>query len=248
MKTQWDYTELAQHYLNRPDYAVEAINDFCDLAELRQRANVCDVGAGSAHLTKLLIDKGYTVSAVEPNRAMREVGMAVTDGKPVNWSEGTGEHTGLSANTFDAVTFGSSFNTTNRPKALLETKRILKPGGWFACLWNHRDLSHSLQAEVEELIKTNIVGYGYGTRREDQTDAIQSSHLFDTPHYIEASYVADVPSDTYVDAWRSHGTLQRQAGEHFYSIIDKIADLCSRQGDIIQVGYTTRLWAAKLLD
>ena len=92
MKTKWDYTDLAPHYLNRPDYATEAIDRFCDLAELRPGATVCDVGAGSAHITKLLVAKGHSVSAVEPNGAMREIGMTVTAGQPVEWSEGTGEN------------------------------------------------------------------------------------------------------------------------------------------------------------
>ena len=110
-----------------------------------------DVGAGSAHLTKLLVARGCNVAAVEPNDAMRAVGMRVTANKPVQWHVGTGEATGQPDNAFDAVTFGSSFNTTDRPEALRETQRILRPNGWFACLWNHRDLNHSLQAEVERL-------------------------------------------------------------------------------------------------
>lgn len=246
MKTKWDYTDLAPHYLNRPDYATEAIDRFCDLAELRPGASVCDVGAGSAHLTKLLVTKGHSVSAVEPNGAMREIGMTVTTGQPVEWSEGTGENTGQSDGKFDAVTFGSSFNTTDRPRALLESKRILKPEGWFACLWNHRDLNHPLQAKVENLIKSRIDGYDYGTRRENQTEIIRESGLFNDPTYIEASYVADVSDEVYIDAWRSHGTLQRQSGEQFDQIIADISAICAPEGENLQVGYTTCLWAAKL--
>ena len=248
MKTEWDYTELAPHYLNRPDYAVEAVVRFCDLAELRQDAAVCDVGAGSAHLTKLLVARGCNVVAVEPNDAMRAVGMRVTANKPVQWHVGTGEATGQQANAFDAVTFGSSFNTTDRPEALRETNRILRSNGWFACLWNHRDLNHSLQSEVEDYIKSRIDGYGYGTRREDQTKVIRESNLFDEPIFIEASYVARVPAETYVEAWRSHGTLQRQAGEAFAGIIGGIEAITAAHGKVLGVGYTTRLWAAQLKD
>jgi len=248
MKTKWDYTELAPHYLNRPDYAVEAVVRFCDLAELRQDAAVCDVGAGSAHLTKLLVARGCNVAAVEPNDAMRAVGMKVTANKPVQWHVGTGEATGQPDNAFDAVTFGSSFNTTDRPEALCETQRILRPNGWFACLWNHRDLNHSLQAEVEDYIKSRINGYGYGTRREDQTEVIRESGLFGEPIFIEASYVARVPAEAYVEAWRSHGTLQRQAGEAFAGIIGGIEAITTAHGKVLGVGYTTRLWAAQLKD
>ena len=44
------------------------------------------------------------------------------------------ENTGQSSGRFGLVTFGSSFNVCDREKALEETARILKPGGWFACV------------------------------------------------------------------------------------------------------------------
>ena len=34
--------------------------------------------------------------------------------------------------------------------------RILRHRGWFACVWNHRDLEDPLQAEVETLIRARI--------------------------------------------------------------------------------------------
>ena len=34
MKTEWDYTELADAYLKRPDYAEEAINKMMEIAHV----------------------------------------------------------------------------------------------------------------------------------------------------------------------------------------------------------------------
>jgi SAM-dependent methyltransferase len=246
MKTDWDYTKLASHYIKRPDYCPAAIDDLCKLTASAAGATACDIGAGSGHLTKMLLDRGLVVTAVEPNDAMREVGQQVTANRGVNWVVGTGEATGLPDQQFDLVTFGSSFNTTDRRKALAETKRLLKPKGWFACMWNHRDLSDPLQAAVENFIKENIRGYGYGTRREDQTEAINSSGLFRQVHYIEASYVAKIAAEDYLDAWRSHGTLERQAGASFGSIIAGIEEIVRREDRILNVGYTTRIWAAQV--
>ena len=172
-QSTWDYTHLAAHYLKRPDYAQDAINQLCELAGLKPGMEVCDVGAGSAHLTKLLVRKGLLVTAVEPNDAMRAVGQSVTADLPVTWHTGTGEETGQADAAFDAVTFGSSFNTTDRQRALGETARVLRPRGWFVCLWNHRDLNDPVQKQVEHYIKSKIDGYGYGTRREDQTEVIR---------------------------------------------------------------------------
>jgi SAM-dependent methyltransferase len=246
MTTTWDYSNLAAHYLTRPDYAPAAIDQMCRLTGAGRGTEACDIGAGSGHLTKELLRRGMNVTAIEPNAEMRKVGEAVTADSAATWGEGTGEQTGQPARAFDLVTFGSSFNTTDRPSALRETARILKPGGWFVCLWNHRDLNDPLQAEVEDFIKSSISGYGYGVRREDQTPIIVASGLFAEPQYIEASYVATVKADDYVEAWRSHGTLARQAGAAFAGVIVGIEQIVRRQGGPLRVGYTTRLWAARL--
>jgi len=245
MKSDWDYTELARHYLKRPDYATDAIDRLCALATLRTGSRACDVGAGSAHLTKLLLDRGMEVVAVEPNDAMRAVGESVTAGRRVTWVVGSAEETRQPDSFFDLVSFGSSFNTTDRSRALRETARILRPGGWFACLWNHRDLSDPLQRRVEEIIQTLVPNYSYGTRREDQTETIRGSGLFHEPEYIEASYVATLEKVDYVEAWRSHATLAQQAGDRFKEVVDAIEAELGTGGMEIRVGYTTRLWAAR---
>ncbi|RMD85332.1 MAG: methyltransferase domain-containing protein, partial [Candidatus Dadabacteria bacterium] len=135
MKTTWDYTELAPHYLNRPDYAEDAIDELVKISGVSSGDKVCDIGAGSAHLTRMLAARGLEVTAIEPNDAMREVGISTTKDLPnVTWVEATAENTTMPDREFHLVTFGSSFNVTDRLKALKETKRILKPGGWFACM------------------------------------------------------------------------------------------------------------------
>lgn len=111
MKTEWDYTELAEAYLKRPDYAQNAIDKMLETAGIKKGDLVCDVGAGAAHLTLRLAEARLRVRAVEPNDAMRANGIRRTAKfDTVEWFEGVGEHTGMEDNTFDMVTFGSSFN------------------------------------------------------------------------------------------------------------------------------------------
>ena len=157
MKTEWDYTDLAEAYLKRPDYAQSAIDQMLEKAGVKEGSLVCDVGAGAAHLTLKLAAAGLQVSAVEPNDAMRGNGIKRTEQyKNVQWYEGVGEHTGMESDKYDLVTFGSSFNVCNRQEALIEVKRILKDAGWFACMWNHRDLKDPLQKEIEDILKAEI--------------------------------------------------------------------------------------------
>lgn len=247
MKTEWDYTELADAYLKRPDYAPAALKELFNIAGLKPGDKVCDIGAGVAHLTLPLAAFGCHVDAVEPNDAMRANGQKRTAHLPrVAWSEGTGEATGRPSSSYDFATFGSSFNVCDRAKALRETHRLLKPGKHFTCMWNHRDLDDPIQKKIEDIIKSFIPEYGYGTRREDQSDVIAASGLFEDPRQVQGTILWEQPIKDTVEAWRSHSTLHRQAGENFSAVIKAIAAYLDSLGQAsITIPYTTRAWIAK---
>ena len=79
MKTEWDYTSLADAYLKRPDYSDQAIDAMLSIAGAEKGDLFCDVGAGVAHLTLMLVARGLGVVAVEPNDAMRANGVKRTE-------------------------------------------------------------------------------------------------------------------------------------------------------------------------
>jgi ubiquinone/menaquinone biosynthesis C-methylase UbiE len=247
MKTEWDYTQLADAYLKRPDYADAAINAMLAIANVKS-GHVCDVGAGVAHLTLKLAARKFDVAAVEPNDAMRANGIKRTaEFSSVSWFEGTGEQTGQPSQVFDLVTFGSSFNVTDRPRALAECKRILKPHGWFACMWNHRDLNDPIQSGIEDIIRVTIPSYGYGTRREDQKLVINESKLFGPVVHLDAGVIHSQSIEECVEAWRSHATLERQAGGSFAAIVANIESYLRGLGaPTVQIPYTTNIWIAQL--
>ena len=248
MKTEWDYTELADAYLKRPGYAKTAIEEMIKRSDVKEGDAVCDVGAGAAHLTIELARCGLSVSAIEPNDAMRRNGIIRTSGfDNVKWYEGVGEHTGMDDHMFNLVTFGSSFNVCDRALALKECERILVPQGWFACMWNHRNLDDPLQKSIEDVLKSEIKNYSYGSRREDQTPIIEESGLFEEVIFFEGSVIHQTPVDDFVEGWKSHGTVQRQSLEKFDIINKKIEAVIRSVGkDVIEVPYTTRIWMARL--
>jgi ubiquinone/menaquinone biosynthesis C-methylase UbiE len=241
----WDYTNLAAYYDKRADYEQGAIDALLKAVDASPLKPVADIGAGTGKLTKLLLKAGLTVNAVEPNAEMMKFGKQNTAGGRVTWYQATGEHTSLPDACVSLVTFGSSFNVGDRAKTLQEVKRISTPGSWFACMWNHRDLDDSVQKDIEAIIKRHIPGYDYGTRREDQTAYLQESGMFGDINTIEGTLQHTLSREDSVEAWRSHGTLERQAGAKFKDII---ADIESYMADkpVVTVPYTTRIWYAQL--
>lgn len=247
MKTEWDYSKLADAYIKRPNYSTEALDAMFDIMSLDVGMSVCDVGAGVGHLTIELASKGFIVNAVEPNDEMRRNGIERTKKyNNIKWSIGTGENTGMKDKTFSAVTFGSSFNVCNQNKTLIESKRIVKESGYFACMWNHRDITDKHQSNIESIIKKYVPQYDYGNRREDQYNFLRDSGFFKTITYINADTVHTQNKDDCVEAWRSHGTLHRQAGNNFYKIIDEIEGYLTKNSlNNIQIPYNTKIWLGK---
>ncbi|MEE9426092.1 MAG: class I SAM-dependent methyltransferase [Methylococcales bacterium] len=243
-KVSWDYTQFAHNYDNRPDYSAQAIDRvFTDICLTRGQL-AADIGAGTGKLTQHLLRWELMVTAVEPNQAMRQIGECNTQRQTVSWVNTCGEATGLKENSFDVVCYGSSFNVMDHKAALAEAVRILKPGGWLICLWNHRDLSEPLQAEIEAIIQAEIPNYQYGTRRQDQTSVIRNNRGFDKVYYAEHYVLLQLRVEDQLAAWRSHATLKRQAGQRFGAVIEQIQQRLNGL-ESITVPYHTRIWYAR---
>ena len=243
MKTEWDYSDRARTYDKRADYSESLIKNLLAQIELSKDKPVADVGAGTGKLTKVLLNNGLRVIAIEPNLNMRKYGIKNTERKKVSWIEGTGEQTGLDTSSVSATFFGSSFNVVDQAKTLEEVARIIIPKGWFVCMWNHRDLSDSTQVKIEEVIKTFIPNYNYGLRRKDPTEVIKNSGLFSSVENIEDRFTVSMLKTDIVDAWKSHDTLFRQSNGKFDQIINSISEILSE--DLYEVPYFTRCWFSR---
>ena len=240
MKTEWDYTDRAHTYDKRADYSDKAITKLLKKTGCSPDKPVGDIGAGTGKLSKMLLEFDLTVHAVEPNDNMRRYGIKNTQDKSIFWSEGTGEKTGLEDSSVYAAFFGSSFNVVNQQKTLEEVARILVPGGWFSCMWNHRDVEDSLQKEIEKIITSFIPNYDYGLRRQDPSLVITNSGLFSRVENIEERFLVTMEKMEIVDAWKSHDTLFRQSNGKFNNIINEISNILTAEK--YNVPYFTRVW------
>jgi len=241
----WDYTDRAEHYDKRADYSKEAVETLLQKIGAVPGKPVADIGAGTGKLTKLLALHGLRVQAIEPNDAMRAIGIKNTQGMSVTWMKGVGEKTDLPDSSVHAAFFGSSFNVLDQKAALSEVRRILFPDGYFACMWNHRDLNDHLQNEIEAMIRQMVPDYDYGSRREDPTAIIDESKLFGPVSYLEQNFKVEMPAKLFFEGWKSHATLARQAGQKFASVLEGIQKLLMPY-EVIDVPYSTKIWFAPL--
>ena len=134
----------------RPDYPAAALDHIVDVLELEPGAHVVDVGAGTGKFARQLVARGLRVTGVEPIAEMREIFDRVVDAEVVH---GTAESIPLDDGTADAVTAAQAFHWFDTERALPELKRILRPRGGVALIWNVRDESHPLHQAYAEAIR-----------------------------------------------------------------------------------------------
>lgn len=237
---EWDYSALAAHYNQRAPYAPAAIDALLRELALPAGARVVDIGAGTGRLSLPLRQRGLAVTAVEPNAAMRAVGER--DG--LDYVAARGETTGLADAAFDLASYGSSFNVMPAQAALVEAARLLRGNGYIALMWNHRDLDDPLQQAVEQAIRRHVPSYGYGSRRKDPSEEIRRSGLFGPARHLDHAFVHHSPRDAFLDGFRAHATLLRQAGDKAGTVLQDIAAVLGTAAEVI-VPFHTRIWWAQ---
>ncbi len=247
---QWDYTRQAKYYQYRPNYSARAIDMLIRGVSANLEATgyrVLDVGAGTGNLTIMLLERGLRVVAIEPNDSMREIGIERTNGQPVQWVKANGIETGQPDDCYDWVTFGSSFNVMDRTQALKETHRVLKSGGFFSCLWNHRNLDDPIQSQCEQIIEKLVPNYERGVRREDQRPTIEQSGLFTDVFYLEVDTQVLQAREDYLDAWRSvRNRFWDTSTPEGAALLETILDaLRAELAETVSIRYTTRAWTAR---
>jgi len=123
----------------RPTYPQEAIDYLYNVVGLNSQSEVLDVGAGTGIFSKLLVERGTSVTAVEPNEAMRQAAKQSLDSYPNFRAEaGSAEETGLPAHSYDFIVCAQAFHWFDQVAAKAEFARLLKQGGQAILIWNTR--------------------------------------------------------------------------------------------------------------
>jgi SAM-dependent methyltransferase len=138
----------------RPDYPAALLDWLQREQGVDSSWRVADIGAGTGISSKLFLDAGYRVTAVEPNAPMRaaaERWLKAYAG--FDAVDGGADATGLPDASVDLVTVAQAFHWFDAAAAAREIHRVLRPEGRLAIVWNRRDLSDPAHAGLEEIVE-----------------------------------------------------------------------------------------------
>jgi SAM-dependent methyltransferase len=130
-------SEAAAYERGRPSYPPEAVDWLLAPTDSFGAREVLDLGAGTGKLTTRLVERGLSVTAVDPIAEMLDMLRGALPDTPALL--GSAEQIPLPDNAVDAVLVAQAWHWFDPERATAEIIRVLRPGGRLGVLWNTRD-------------------------------------------------------------------------------------------------------------
>jgi len=236
------------HY--RPDYPVALLEWLQRELGVDRSWLLADIGAGTGISSKMFLDAGYRVAAVEPNAPMRaaaEQWLHTYDG--FHAVDGTANATGLADASVDLVTVAQAFHWFDEEATRREFARILRPRGLAAIWWNSRRLTGTRFLEgYEALLKT--YGTDYTCVAERYADDVRMRAWFGDGYRGSASFEHGQRLD-FEALWGRlmSSSYAPQAGhpkhEPMLHALRELFDACAEHGTV-SFDYDTRIFAGHM--
>jgi SAM-dependent methyltransferase len=140
----------AEYERGRPGYPQGAVEYLAGRLGISAGKTVVDLAAGTGKLTRGLQPAGAFLIAIEPLETMlAELVRAVPEVAPVT---AVAEGLPLAGGSVDAVVVANAWHWFDPPAVLGELRRVLRPRGHLAIVYNRRDESVEWVARLSEII------------------------------------------------------------------------------------------------
>jgi len=245
------FSDRVENYIKyRPSYPAEVIDFLEKRGNLPAGSRIADVGSGTGIFSSLLLDRGYTVYAIEPNEAMQSAAVKQfennTNFHPIT---GSAEATTLPQHSIDLVVCAQAFHWFDPQKTKIEFKRILKDDGLVALIWNNRSAdTDDFSAAYESILKQDSMDYNKVNHRNIKDidfKAFFKDGLYEAVKYPnvqvfdEAGFLGRAYSSSYVPP---EGT---EEGEKFKVLLKDIFAKYNQNGKV-SFHYQTEVYLGKV--
>jgi SAM-dependent methyltransferase len=189
----------ANYAAARPGYPAWVFSSLHETCGVGVGSAVLEIGAGAGTATRPLLALGANpLVAIEPDARSAAYLRAAIPSSNLQVMAETFETAELSSGAFDLALSATAFHWLDEPSALAKIAGLVKPGGWWAALWNvfgddaYPDLFHEATAGVLGRVNNPSAGAAGGVAYAvdapariaaiDQTGAFERV-LYQTSHW-----------------------------------------------------------------
>lgn len=234
------FSRAAEAYeRGRPGYPPEVVGWLVRQLGLVEGRTVCDLASGTGKLTRALVPTGARVVAVEPVGEMLHRLREVVEG--AEGVQGAAEALPLPDEAVDVVTVAQAFHWFAGAGALGEIRRVLRPGGRLALVWNRRDQRSPLQRAVSEIIEPyrgDAPTFASGRWRE----AMDADPRFTAVAEYRSPTAQIVDADGLVDRVGSTSIIAALPDGERRDVLDRIRALAEDRPDRFDLPYVSEAY------
>lgn len=176
------FSDRVENYIRyRPGYPAEILDILRAEIGFDPTWTVADIGSGTGISTRMFLENGNEVFAVEPNDAMREAAERLLNEYPAFHSiAGSAETTRLWDQSIRLAVAMQAFHWFKVAAAREELNRILRPGGYVLLVWNERRFDTPFLRAYEDMLLRRAVDYA--KVRHENVDAAALASFFGGPY------------------------------------------------------------------
>jgi SAM-dependent methyltransferase len=155
----------ARYHRSRPEYPEWVYATLVAECGLCRNAGVLEIGAGTGKATRRLLELGANpLIAIEPDQRLADFMRETIACKALKVVVAPFEDVSLGKGLFDLAVSATAFHWLDEGPALEKIASLLRPGGWWAAMWNEfrddgqRDFFHEATKDLLGALNSSSAG------------------------------------------------------------------------------------------
>lgn len=235
----------------RPRYPAAMFDDLIAATGRGAGSTVVEIGCGTGIATAALTERGYRVTAIDPDSRMLQVARRRPELGDVRFIEGRFEEvSGLGS--FDLVFAGSSWHWVEAEAGLVRAAGLLRPAGSLAVCWNlPRPQRSDRPAGIDAAYRRHapeLVGRASQVRDKSQEHRkvlIADAPRFAEPEVFSYDWSRTLRSRSYCELLSTHSDHVILGPERLARLLDAIRIAVDGVGGTLELCYETVMYVAR---
>ncbi len=240
-------SERIENYLKyQPGYPKKLLNFLYEDVGLSRESVIADICSGAGVLTRLLLERGSRVVAIESDDQMREIAERLLGDEFLRFVslKGTAENTTLFNEAVNFIVCTQSLRQFRIDKCRKEFLRIMKPSGTIVFLYNRLNQEDDFIKEYRRLIEQYQICHETSDYRELSEDEI--ADFFNSTSYNHVSFTnrQNLDYEGVRARFLSEGNSPKQWDNGYEEMLDEFHNIFEQynQNRKVLINYTTEVY------